>query len=107
MKMIMAFVQRDEAPRVLEALIDAGYAVTFTDCRGGMLRQAQHALYIGGVQTEQVEEVLLIIKRHCRSLVQSTQAGDEQISSSTRRRASAVVGSAAVFVWDIERFEMY
>ena len=39
MRMVMAVVPRDQASRVMEALIAAGYKATFTDSRGGMLRQ--------------------------------------------------------------------
>ena len=44
MKMVMAIVHRDETPRVLEALITAGYGVTSSESRGGMLRQTSQTL---------------------------------------------------------------
>ena len=39
-KMVMAVVPRDQASRVLECLVDAGYSATYMESRGGMLRQS-------------------------------------------------------------------
>ncbi len=108
MKMIMAIVERDETARVLEALITAGYTATFNESRSGVLRQARRTLFIG-VDDSKVEEVLAIIKENCRSHVESTEAGSEadRAAPVVHRRVMAEVGSAVVFVWDVERFETY
>jgi uncharacterized protein YaaQ len=47
MKMVMAIIDREEANRVLEALIAAGYTATFNDSRSGFLRQSKQMLFIG------------------------------------------------------------
>jgi uncharacterized protein YaaQ len=102
MKMVMAVVPRDEVERVLQTLTLSGYTATYTDSRGGMLRQAQRTLFIA-VPEEDVEEVLDIIRQRCRSAV-SLQAECDQ---GTRVDSTALVGGAAVFVWDVERHETY
>ena len=45
-KMILAIIPHDHAEAVLNALIKANHTATFTDSRGGMLRQAQKMLFI-------------------------------------------------------------
>jgi uncharacterized protein YaaQ len=107
-KMVMTIIEREEADRVLEALIMAGHTPTiFGDSRGGVLRQARPTLFVG-VQADQLENVLSIIRENCRSQValESTE-GDETAVGRGPKRTFAEVGSAVVFVWDIDRFETY
>jgi uncharacterized protein YaaQ len=106
-KMVMTIIEREEADDVLEALIEAGYTPTiFGESRGGVLRQARPTLFIG-VQDDRLEDVLSIIRSYCRSHVAlaSTEADAEVEKGPTRTFAE--VGSAVVFVWDINRFETY
>jgi uncharacterized protein YaaQ len=111
MKMVMAIIDREEAARVLEALIAGGYTATFNDSRSGFLRQSKESLFIG-VEADQVENVLTIIQNNCRSHVESRESEAEAEASAgplrvVPRRTFAQVGSAAVFVWDVDRFETY
>jgi uncharacterized protein YaaQ len=110
MKMVMAIIDREEAPRVLEALISGGYTATFTDSRSGFLRQSKDTLFIG-VEATKVNDVLTIIQSNCRSHVESRESDAEAEEGAAPqvvpRRTFAQVGSAAVFVWDIDRFETY
>ncbi len=71
-KMVMAVVARDQADRVLDKLISAGYGATFTESRGGMLRQAQKMLFIA-VDADKVDDVLDIIRRMCRTRVEVSE----------------------------------
>jgi uncharacterized protein YaaQ len=107
MKMVMAVVPRDEAERVLEALVSAGLTATFTDSRGGMLRQAQETLFIA-VKDEDLEQVLTIIHDSCHSHVhvESSESGGEPFSSHPAP-GTAELGGAVAFVWDLDRFETY
>jgi uncharacterized protein YaaQ len=105
-KMVMAIIEREESDDVLEALIEAGYTPTiFGESRGGVLRQARPTLFIG-VANDRLEDVLAVIRANCRSHVafESTDAVEVQEAP---MRSLAEVGSAAVFVWDINRFETY
>jgi uncharacterized protein YaaQ len=110
MKMVMAIIDREEAARVLEALISGGYTATFSDSRSGFLRQSKDILFIG-VEAVKVEDVLTIIQNNCRSHVESRESETEGEEGGSLlgmpRRTFAQVGSAAVFVWDIDRFETY
>ena len=112
MKMVMAIIDRGESPRVLEALIAAGYTATFNDGRSGFLRQSKQTLFIG-VEATKVDNVLSIIQSNCRSRIESRESDADADTSASAvlrmapRRTFAEVGSAAVFVWDIDRFETY
>jgi len=109
MKMVMAVVPRDEAGRVIDALTTAGYTATFTESRGGMLRQAQYTLFIA-VENDALAPVLSIIKKSCHShiTVEPEKAGEPQpFVSGGRGTVTASVGGAVVFVWDLELFTIY
>jgi len=106
MKMVMAVVPRDEAGRVLEALVAAGHTTTFSDSRGGALRQAQQTLFIA-VEKRNLERVLTIIRKSCHSRVTLESAETEAMVSPTAAAATTEVGGAAVFIWDLDRFEIF
>lgn len=106
MKMVMAVVPRDEAKCVLEALVTAGFTATFTESRGGMLRQAQQMLFIA-VKSEDLDQVLSIIQGSCRSEVQVESDEAEKPSLIGPVPKKAELGGAAVLVWDLDRFEIY
>jgi uncharacterized protein YaaQ len=94
----------------LHALIAAGHTATFTESRGGILRQAQYTLFIA-VEDEDVTKVLTIVDENCHSqvLIEPEEGPPATLSSATSRRGpgTARVGGAVTFVWDLERFEIY
>ncbi|MBN1178892.1 MAG: cyclic-di-AMP receptor [Anaerolineae bacterium] len=107
MKMIMAVVSRDETERVLDALVNAGFTATFSESRGGMLRQAQSMLFIA-VEKAELDRALGIIAETCHSRVAVESSEAEQFPSFLRPKpVTAELGSAVVFVWDIDRFETF
>jgi len=120
MNMVMAIIPRDQANRVLEALISAGHGATFTESRGGMLRQAQELLFIA-VQKDKLEEVIQIIRDSCHTKVAvesdhyqdapetGTMSFDGEANGFSAERApvTAELGGAVVFVWELGRFETY
>jgi uncharacterized protein YaaQ len=102
--MLMVIMPRDEAERVLQALVAANHTATFVETRGGMLRQAQMTLFIA-VQDEDLDEVTGIIRGSSRSepAVESVEEGAFPAPMPTRPRP----GGAVVFIWNIERSETY
>jgi len=106
MKMVMVVVARDEAESVLEALVQASYTATFTESRGGMLREAQVTLFIA-IEEGDLAEVLEIIEGSCHShvTVESDQATG--VVPPMGKTSRTKVGGAVVFVWDLEQFEIY
>jgi uncharacterized protein YaaQ len=106
MKMVMAVVQRDETENVLQALIAAGHTATLIESRGGMLRQAWMTMFIA-VKKEDVERVLHIIKTSCVSDVEVASGTPAAGVTAPPSSAKAKVGGAVVFVWDLDKFEVY
>ena len=100
----MAIVPRDESPRVLDALIAAGFTATVSDSRGGVLRQAYQSLLIG-VAEEAVETVLAIVRASCRSRLALEDATAPD-GLGLPRQSEATVGGAVIFVWPVEHFEV-
>ena len=103
-KMILAVVPRDQAGQVINALVTAGYTATFTESRGGVLRQVQKMLFIA-VDAAKLDVVLTIIRENCRTKVQmqthDTTAGGQPPP------VTVELGGAVVFTWDLERFEIF
>ncbi len=92
-KMIISIVQLEDAQKVIEALNRAGFGVTKLSSSGGFLRRGNATLMIG-VQEEQVDEVLKIIKANTQPRAQKGR----------RRQAEPCqMAAATVFVVDMER----
>ncbi|MBN1921717.1 MAG: cyclic-di-AMP receptor [Anaerolineae bacterium] len=106
MKMIMAIVPRDQTDHLLECLVGAGFTATFTEGRGGVLRQAEHMLFIA-VPAESVEAVLEIIRSNCRSHIGIESVMAQNFIKSGVQPVTAEVGWAMTFVWDLDRVENY
>ena len=104
-KMVMAVVHRDLTEPILRNLLDAGLTATFSESRGGMLRQSQHKLYIA-VEEEQLDKVFSIIKNACH---ERSNAANINISEGTPEPtpAETATGDAVVFVWDLDRMERF
>jgi uncharacterized protein YaaQ len=105
MKMVMAIMPRDEAERVLRALVAARYTATYVETRGGMLRQAQMTLFIA-VEDQDLDKVLGIIENTCRSEI-IVEAVEEEEAAPAPMPAKPRLGGAVVFVWNVERSETY
>ena len=106
-KMIMAVVPQNQTEAVLRALVAAGYTATFGASRGGKLRQAQQTLFVAVAECD-LKEILNVIRDNCRTRipVEPSQSTNRTLSN-PMPTASAKLGGAVVFVWDIERSEIY
>ena len=107
MKMVMAVVPRDDTECVLQALVAAGHTATFVESRGGVLRQAKKMLFIA-VQDQDLDQVLAIIEDSCHCQEQAAPGGSERGPLSPEPApTTAGMGGTPVFVWDLDRFEIY
>jgi uncharacterized protein YaaQ len=104
-KMIMAVIPRDEAESVLDALINGGFTATFTETKGGMLRQSQYTLFTAA-KSEDVDKVCRIIKENC---TEDIDLDDENLAMQelAEESGSTKVGGAIVFIWDIKDTRIY
>ncbi len=106
MKMVMVVVPSNNAEPVLDALINAGHTATYAETQGGMLRQSQKSLFIA-VKETQLEEVLTLIKEHCRTRVEMSPQTAEDALALDSTAVTADLGGAVAFVWDIGRIETF
>jgi len=61
LKLVIAILKDEQASRVLDALVASEYRATRINTAGGFLKKGNSTLLIG-VEDEQVDEVLNIIK---------------------------------------------
>lgn len=95
MKLIQAIVHNDDADAVINALLAQGFRATRMGSTGGFLR-AGNTTIVSGVEGEQVDEVLNIIKQNVKSRLYTPawpQAKEVEVSG------------AIVFVINVERLE--
>lgn len=108
MDLIVAVVGDEDAGKVTEALAERGYKSTRVSTASGFLKMSNTTLLIGA-ESDQVDEVLGIIKTNCRSHIEPTPPlPDRKIlgpPSFPVQRREVEVGGAVVFVLDVKRFE--
>jgi uncharacterized protein YaaQ len=95
MKLIQAIVHNDDADAVVNSLLAHGFRATRMASTGGFLREGNTTI-VSGVEEEQVDEVLNIIKRNVKSrlyMPAHPQAKEVEVSG------------AIVFVINVERLE--
>ncbi|HOR18470.1 MAG TPA: cyclic-di-AMP receptor [Brevefilum sp.] len=106
MKMVMVVVPANASEKLLDALVNAGHTATYTETRGGMLRQSQYSLFVV-VQNEQLEEVMGVIRDNCHIQVEMKTHLSTDQASLEKQALTAEIGGAVAFVWDIEKFESF
>jgi uncharacterized protein YaaQ len=102
MKMLMVVVPSNTADRVLDGLVNKGYTATYAETHGGMLQQSQLSLFIV-VEKEELDEVLEIIKDHCRTRVKMNTKTSKDVKSLKTTPVTADLGGAVAFIWDINQ----
>src|SRR5690554_3039207 len=104
MKLIVAIVQDQDAPSLIDDLTEQDYRVTKLASTGGFLKSGNTTLLIG-VEDEQVKGVIKVIEDNCKtreittSLLTVTMPGDTYIPYPLEVK----VGGATVFVLDVEQ----
>ncbi|MBE5780946.1 MAG: hypothetical protein E7328_03910 [Clostridiales bacterium] len=103
-KMIIAIVQDEDSRRVIAKLMEADYRVTRLATTGGFLRVGNSTLIIG-VEEEQLEDALAIIKSECVSRKQfMALPGTGPENMGLPLPVEVKVGGATVFVIDVDQF---
>jgi uncharacterized protein YaaQ len=108
-KLVVAVIQDKDSHRLLGALTQAGFMATKLASTGGFLREGNTTLLVG-VEDEQVEKVVSIIKSTCRAreqLVTPLSPMGGPADSYIPYPVEILVGGATVFVLSVERFEKY
>ncbi len=107
MKLIIAVVQGEDAPRTVSALTDRGISSTRFSSSGGFLQQGNVTLLIG-VEDAQVPEALKIIHENCHERSRYLTPVPPLAEPGEFMMAFPVevqVGGATVFVVPVDEFE--
>lgn len=103
MKLIVAIIQDQDAPSLIEDLTEEEFRVTKLASTGGFLRAGNTTLLVG-VEDDKVQDVLDIIEKNCKtreittSLLTVTMPGDTYIPYPLEVK----VGGATLFILDVE-----
>lgn len=105
MKMIIAILNADDAPIVMQNVIKEGFSVTKLSTSGGFLRAGNVTVLIG-TSEEKVQVVIDIVGKYSKSRKQiiptTAEAG---MNFYPAMPVEVLVGGATIFVMDVDRFE--
>ena len=106
MKLIIAIVQDEDAPRLVSSLMNEGFSVTKLATTGGFLRAGNTTLLLG-VDDGKYDGAISVIEKVCKSRKQiatapSTVAGSN--NGYVPYPVEVMVGGATVFVMNVEQF---
>ncbi len=105
MKLIIAIINYDDAGAVVQSLSKQGFSSTRLSTTGGFLLAGNVTLLIG-VEKDQVDQAVDIIRRHSHSRKQLMPAITEMSHGFMPvMPVEVTVGGATLFVVDVERFE--
>lgn len=106
MKLLLAIVQREDAGGLIERLTGEGFRATRINTAGGFLKESNTTVLLG-VEDEQVDRVLGIIKQNCHTRTQYINPLPPVMEPGEFYMPYPVevqVGGATVFVLDVEQF---
>jgi len=107
MKMILAIVNDEDGPKVMNELNKRNFGVTKLGSTGGFLRVGNTTLLLG-LEEEKVSEAIDIIKSKSKSrkqVVNSSIIPNGSGGMYMPYPVEVVVGGATVFVLNIEQYE--
>lgn len=104
MKLIIAIVQDQDAPSLIDELTEADFRITKLASSGGFLKSGNTTLLMG-VEEDKIDEALKIIEDNCKtreittSLLSVTMPGDTYIPYPLE----VSVGGATLFIVDVDQ----
>ncbi len=109
MKLVLAVVQDKDANRLIDALAKGNFQSTKLSSTGGFLREGNTTLIIG-VEDEQVDQALDIIKHNCSKrdqMVAPISPMGGNADSYIPKPVNIEVGGATVFVVPVDAFHRF
>lgn len=104
MKLIVAIINSDDSQSVLSEITKAGFYATKLSTTGGFLRAGNLTLLMG-VEDNQVDELLEILRANCKKRKEITPLMPSINSGLfSAMPVEVTVGGATVFVIDVEQF---
>jgi uncharacterized protein YaaQ len=106
-KLVIAIIHKEDAGPLVDALLEREFRATRLHSSGGFLRQSNASLLVG-VEDDQVDAVLQVIRDNCVSRTQVVsplppimEPGEFYLPYPTE----VTVGGAVVFVLPVDRYE--
>jgi len=107
MKMVIAIIQGKDAGQLMDKLVARRYGVTRINTSGGFLRESNATLFMG-VQDNQVEDVLALVRANCQTRTRyisplppmSEPGGEIYVPNPVEVQ----VGGATVFVVHVDNY---
>lgn len=109
MKLLIAVIHNRDKNKVIEDLVQAGFKFTIIGSTGGFLREGNTTFLIG-IQDEELNSVLEIIKKNCHTREQMVNVVPPDATAVGGYVANPIqvpVGGAVTFVVDVEHFERF
>lgn len=109
LKLVLAVVQDKDSSSLQEALIDADFHTTKMASTGGFLR-AGNTTFMIGTKDEKVNDLLDLIRNHCKSRTQvmsPISSLDGSADGYVMHPVEVEVGGATVFVLDVDQFKQF
>ena len=107
MKLVVAIVHSEDASALVDALTDKEYRVTRLQSTGGFLKQGNASMIVG-VEENQVDDILGIIRETCHARQQFINPMPPIMEPGEFYMPYPVevsFGGATVFVLDVARYE--
>lgn len=109
MKLLIAVVQDQDSHKLSAALIKAGLRATKLASTGGFLK-AGNSTFLIGVQDEQYDQAIQIIKSNCKAreqMISPVSPIGGTAESYVPYPVEVQVGGATVFVVEVEDFRQF
>ena len=106
-KLVVAVIQDKDSVKLMENLVDKGFRATKLASTGGFLKAGNTTMLIG-IEQEQVDDVMGIIRNVCQSrekMVTTMSPIGGAVESYVPYPVEVIVGGATIFVLDVERFD--
>ena len=105
-KLLIVIASDGDADGLIQKLVERGYPATKVSSTGGFLRRGNATIF-SGVDADDVDNVVAIIRSECRARMESmpTQTLPFPESIFPAEPVQVRVGGAIVFVIPVERFE--
>jgi len=106
-KLVVAIVHNEDAGALVDALLEREFRATRLHSSGGFLKQSNATVMLG-VEDDEVEEVMGIVREACHALTQIVNPMPPIMEPGEffmPYPLEVEVGGATVFVLPVERFE--
>lgn len=105
MKLLLAIINSDDAPRVIDELMKEHYSITKLATTGGFLKAGNVTILIG-LEEERVEHAMEIIRTYSSTRKQMIPTTAELgMGFYPTMPVQVDVGGATIFVLPVDRFE--